>query len=173
MIVEHSLTRRGDYTIRAVLALARSEERQKAREIAAEMDIPLNYPPSDSGHARPASDAHLRCRAYGGYRLSRSPADVSLLEVVELAEGPIEARACALLGGPCDWEQVCPLHETWDQSTRLLRQHLAGTDFAELAAIDELIEEGRYQIEDDPTHAVAVARRGVRRQQTASGAGAA
>jgi len=42
--MQASLGRKGDYSVRAVLDLARHHgDRRKAREIAGEMDIPLRY----------------------------------------------------------------------------------------------------------------------------------
>ena len=69
-----------------------------------------------------------------------------MLEVVEAAEGPLRAERCALAEGPCRWEAVCPLHETWSTATATLREVLAATTLAEVAARDRSIEMGTYPI---------------------------
>ena len=163
--MEHTLTRKGDYTVRAVLSLARHHvgERRKARQIASEMDVPLAYLRQILANLVQYEVLRSVAGPDGGYELCESPDQITLLRVIELAEGPIEARACALSGGPCDWETVCPLHETWARGTELLRQHLAGTTFSELAEVGRSIETGHYEWPSDiPPHAVTVIRRGLR-----------
>jgi DNA-binding IscR family transcriptional regulator len=44
---------------------------------------------------------------------------------------------------------VCPLHETWGAATAALRDTLAGTSLATLAARDEAIEAGTYPVPTD------------------------
>jgi DNA-binding IscR family transcriptional regulator len=71
---------------------------------------------------------------------------ISLLDVIEAGEGPLRAERCALGDGPCRWEAVCPLHETWGAATAALRDTLAGASLATLAARDEAIEAGTYPV---------------------------
>ncbi len=161
-----ALGHKGDYSVRAVLDLARhyGQGRRKSREIASEMEIPRKYLPQVLAnlihHGLLVSAAGPR----GGYSLARTPADISLLDVVEAAEGPVEAEQCALRGGPCDWDHVCPLHESWARGQALLIQHLAATSFAELAENDALIEAGTYDVPTEGAHR----RRPRRGQRTAS-----
>src|SRR5262245_52533339 len=111
-----TLTKRGDYAVRAALALANAYEAdgyRKIREIAEEMDLPVKYTPQILNLLAKAGLAVARAGKQGGYRLSRPPAEVSVLEVVEAAEGPLHTERCTLRGGPCHWDNVCPLHHIW------------------------------------------------------------
>lgn len=47
----------------------------------------------------------------GGYRLSRSPADISLYEIVSLFEKMDEPDLCPFGPGWCGKEAPCPLHD--------------------------------------------------------------
>jgi Rrf2 family protein len=85
----------------------------------------------------------------GGYRLARPPDEVSLLEVVEAGEGPLVPARCALGEGPCRWEAVCPLHESWSAASSALREELAATSLADIAERDRAIENGTYAIPAD------------------------
>ena len=59
--------------------------------------------------------------------------------------------SAALSGeGPCHWELVCPMHETWSAATEALRDTLAQVTLATLAARDEAIEAGTYPTPAEP-----------------------
>jgi Rrf2 family protein len=140
--VQIALDRRGDYSVRAVLDLARhyGTGRRKAREIARVMDIPVRYLPQLLTPLVRGGLVAATAGPEGGYALTREPATVSLLEVIEAAEGPLESPVCVLRGGPCDWAETCPVHEPWSRARSALAAELRGTTFAELASIDAAIE---------------------------------
>lgn len=60
----------------------------------------------------------------GGYRLSTSLADLNLLEVVEMVEGPTETGECVLREGPCPGNESCPVHEAWLSARSELTERL-------------------------------------------------
>lgn len=147
-----TLSRRGDYVMRSALALAGafpSGQARKLRELVAETEIPATFASQILADLVRARLASSRAGRDGGYRLVRSPGEISVLEVIEAAEGPLRAERCAIGEGPCRWESVCPLHETWLAATDGLRELLAGTTLAEVAARDAAIEAGTYRLEGD------------------------
>lgn len=156
-----TLSRRGDYATRAALCLAGAFEDsgyRKIRELVAETEIPATFAAQILSDLVRAGLVTSRAGKQGGYRLTRGPDEVSMLEVVEAAEGPLRPEHCALGAGPCRWERVCPLHETWSQVTSGLRAVLAETSLAEVAARDREIALGTYEIPQDShrSHPVAV-----------------
>lgn len=158
-----ALERRGDYSVRAVIDLARhyGEGRRKAREIASVMDIPVRYLPQLLAPLIRRGLVAATAGPDGGYALARDPASISVLEVIEVAEGPLESPRCVLRGGPCDWDETCPLHETWGRARAALAVELGRTTLADLAAADAEIER-RPQRPRQSAHIEPVARRGVR-----------
>src|SRR6266511_3964312 len=80
--------------------------------------------------------AQAKAGRNGGYRLTRSPAEVSLLEVVEAAEGSFALERCILRGGPCYWQAVCAVHEAWSAAVQACRDSLRSTSLADLARAD-------------------------------------
>lgn len=138
-----AMGRRGDYSVRAVLDLARHYEggRRKARQIAVNKDIPRQYLPQILAPLVRAGLIDAFAGPDGGYRLSREPSKVNLLEVVEAAEGPVASGQCVLRGGPCDRHNQCPLHESWLAAQEALCAKLREVDFAELASADRILEE--------------------------------
>ncbi|MDA8312184.1 MAG: Rrf2 family transcriptional regulator [Actinomycetota bacterium] len=156
-----TLSKRGDYVMRSAIALARAYETggpRKIREVVAQTEVPRTFASQILADLVRAGLATSRAGRDGGYRLSRPPEEISVLEVVEAAEGPLRAERCALGEGPCRWEAVCPLHETWGRATSRLAELLAGTTLAEVAARDADIEAGRYRVPADAhrSHAGAV-----------------
>jgi Rrf2 family protein len=134
-----TLSSRGDYVVRAAIALAGvwdSGAYRKAREISDEMELPRSYVPELLGLLAEAGLAESRAGRTGGYRLARDPGTISLLEVIEAAEGPLISRNCPIHGGPCRWEHVCALHPTWQTASEAVRSTLAATTLADVASVD-------------------------------------
>jgi Rrf2 family protein len=97
-----TLSMRGDYVVRAALGLARAWETagyRKIRDITDEMALPATYTPQILGHLARAGLATARAGRDGGYRLSRPPEEITMLEVVEAAEGDLLLGRCTLRGG--------------------------------------------------------------------------
>ncbi|MEX2505016.1 MAG: Rrf2 family transcriptional regulator [Egicoccus sp.] len=142
-----TLGKRADYSVRAVVDLAHhyGQGRRTAREIAAEMEIPVNFLPALLAELVRAGLVVSVAGRSGGYGLARPPADLSLLEVIEAAEEE-PTRECVLRGGPCRWQDACAVHEPLADAREALRRSLAGTSFADILARDadlELAEQAR------------------------------
>ncbi len=157
------LGRRADYAIRATLALASgypSGELCKARTIAEEMAIPQSYIPQILAELVRAGIADSVAGRDGGYRLARDPGDVTLLEVVEAADGEVISTSCVLRSGPCRWEDLCAVHVPWARAQFALLDSLAEVTFADITAIDAALVDGTYRIPDDVLPARERARAG-------------
>ncbi len=159
--MDMTLSKRGDYVMRSAISLARSFEvgtHRKIREVVAETEVPQTFASQILADLVRSGLATSKAGRDGGYRLARPPAEISVLEVIEAAEGPLRSERCALGEGPCRWEAVCPLHETWSQATATLRELLSRTTLAEVAARDAAIEAGTYAVPADAhrSHPVAV-----------------
>jgi len=141
-----TLSKRGDYVMRAAIYLARAsvETPRKIREVVAETEVPSAFASQILSDLVRAGIATSKAGRGGGYQLSRNASSISALEIVEAAEGPLAAERCALGAGPCKWDTVCPLHETWFAATQQVRGVLAQTSLAELTSRDEAIELGTY-----------------------------
>ena len=143
--MQTTLGSKGDYSVRAVLDLARAHgsSRRKSREISDRMAIPPKYLPQVLGDLIRAGLVESVAGPGGGYSLSRPPAEVSLLDVVEAAEGPVRNSKCLLRGGPCHWESKCSLHDAWAHAQDKMIEELANTNFATLVAQDIAMEKNR------------------------------
>jgi Rrf2 family protein len=141
-----TLSRRGDYVVRAAISLARAWNGnggyRKIREISEEMRIPASYTPQLLGLLARADLAEARAGRRGGYRLTRAPTEISMVDVIEAAEGRLVSRHCPIRGGPCRWDEVCAVHPTWVKASAAIRSVLEQTSLAQIAAVDRLLEPG-------------------------------
>ncbi len=131
------LTHRGSYAIRAVLALARAadDEVVPARRIAREMDIPVRFLPQVLGDLNRAGIVEARLGRAGGYRLSRPPSQISLLDILEAAEGDARRQTCVLSGRPCGQGiDPCEVHEMFYDAQQAILDRLAETSVDEVVA---------------------------------------
>ncbi len=157
------LSKRGDYVVRSAIALANGyglPAPKKLRQISVEMGVPRTFVSQILGDLVQAGIATSFFGANGGYRLTRAPEEITLLDVVEAGEGPLESDTCVLGDEPCHWESVCPLHETWSSATAAMRAELAATTLATLVERDRAIAAGTYNVvghRQAPSHAVEAA----------------
>ena len=70
---------------------------------------------------------------HGGYRLSADLQKTSLLDVIELMEGPTDDGTC-VLGGDCAIEVPCVAHQAWIEARGALLERLAATPIAAVHA---------------------------------------
>jgi len=129
------LTRRGDYAVRAMLALAarRGASATSVREIARAMGIPAGFLPRVMGDLARAGLVSSRTGRSGGYALTRPPARISLLEVIEAVEGDSRRTSCVLRGGPCGRDGHCPVHDVFIGAQDALLKQLARASLADTA----------------------------------------
>ena len=158
-----TLGKHGDYAVRAALDLARHwEERpRKAREIAESMDIPLDFLKRILSELVAQGLLTSTAGPNGGYHLTQSPESITLLDVIEPTERLRSPDKCILRGGPCDWSDACPIHDTWLIAQKAFADTLDLTSLAQLARADQDIENDDVA-PFNPVHHTATIRRGTR-----------
>ena len=92
-----AITTKSPYAVRALAELARrgGESPVPIGEIAKARDIPVQFLEGLFATLRRAGVLQSQRGVKGGYRFARAPADVTVLEVVELLEGDLGADADA------------------------------------------------------------------------------
>ena len=133
------LTKRGDYAVRAMLALARGSGNGllSARRIAEAMDIPVRFLPQVLADLQRAGLVEAAAGRTGGYRMAKDAATVSLLDVIEAVEGDSRRQSCVLRGGPCGVNGTCDVHDVFFAGQEALRGTFARFTLAELAVADD------------------------------------
>jgi Rrf2 family protein len=133
--VRLELTKRGDYAIRAMLALACGGGRRmlSAPRIAEEMAIPPRFLPQVMGDLVRAELVTSESGRAGGYRLARPASAISLLAIIEAVEGDSRRQTCVLRGGPCSAGGVCAVHAAFFAAQDALLAELGGVSLADVA----------------------------------------
>ncbi len=128
------LTKRGDYAVRVMLALARAPLGRllSVRRLAEEMTIPVRFLPQVMSNLTAAGLVRAETGRSGGYRLARPAATITLLDVVEAVEGDSRRRTCVLRGGPCGLDGFCDVHDVFFSAQDAM---LAALDGAVLDAL--------------------------------------
>ncbi|HET6379845.1 MAG TPA: Rrf2 family transcriptional regulator [candidate division Zixibacteria bacterium] len=128
------LTRRGDYAVRAMIVLADGAGRQlTGRELASATGIPAAFLPQVMGDLVRAGLVRTRQGRSGGYRLAREPERISLLQIVEAAEGDSRRRTCILRGGPCGaGGSHCRVHSSFFAAQEAMLTTLAQRTLADV-----------------------------------------
>jgi Rrf2 family protein len=130
------LTHRGAYAIRAVLTLAREDGDHvvPARTIAKRMDIPVRFLPQVLGDLSRAGLVEARLGRAGGYRLARDPSLISVLDVIEAAEGDARRQTCVLTGMHCGEETPCDVHIVFAEAQVAILERLSRSTVADVLA---------------------------------------
>ena len=138
-----TLSLRGDYAVRAMLALAEHERdgetpngaaapRLSAGRIATRMRIPQRFVAHVLSDLVSAGLVVGSTGRNGGYRLSLPPEEVDLLRIVDAAEPEQLPARCVLRGIPCDPDGRCAAHDAFSRAGAVLRAELGATTLASL-----------------------------------------
>ena len=128
------ITRQADYALRAVKYLARLSPGEKASTsaIALQQSIPPSFLAKIISQLSIAGLIHTARGAHGGVFLSRSAADISILDVVEAIDGPITMNECTTNPNTCSFSSDCVLHDLWCDTRLELITKLKKTTFSQI-----------------------------------------
>ena len=133
------ISTKGRYSIRILLDLA--EHRTGAyvpmKDVAARQEISLKYIERLMPALRTAGLVDSVHGIGGGYRLSKDPADCTLWEILQAAEGDMAPVVCLQSGAaPCGRASESRTLPVWEGFYRLSREYFAGITLADLMAGD-------------------------------------
>jgi Rrf2 family protein len=130
------ITRQADYAVRAVLYLSRMGNNQRAATstVAKEQSIPPSFLAKIISQLSIAGLLHTSRGARGGVTLAREPKEITLLEVIEAIDGPIQLNECVGENATCTFDHDCPLRPVWCEAQEQLVNRLKGTNFEQLLA---------------------------------------
>lgn len=128
------LSRAGEYAVRCVLYLAqrRPGEVVPRWAVAQAMEIPEPFLAKIGQQMARAGILEILQGAKGGYRLRRSPREISLLEVVEAVMGELFLNDCLVRPESCSRSPHCMVHRVWCKAREQLRQTLSEANFQSL-----------------------------------------
>jgi len=128
------LTRQADYAVRAVLYLAerKPDERVTTAEVGREQHIPLTFLTKIMAQLSAAGLVLATRGSHGGIALARPAEAVSLLDIVEAIEGPVQLNACVTDPTACPMGSACRVQAVWCEAQTDLVTRLKNTTFASL-----------------------------------------
>lgn len=125
--MKFTLQRKTDLAIRTLNVLAESGTRWRASELAEAIDSTPEFIPQVLAPLVRAGWVESRRGPNGGYRLQSEPTAISVRDVIEAVEGPIDTAGCVLRGVPCGTEGNCALHDAWSRAMDALLTELGHT----------------------------------------------
>lgn len=111
------ISHKTDYSLKIILYLSGCYPDGMAhiKQIADSQDIPKKFLEQILLLLKKGGFVSSKQGPYGGYFLSRSPAEISVGDVVRFVEGPIHPISCIAPGSEesCNFAQVCVFRDIW------------------------------------------------------------
>lgn len=129
------LTRAADYGVRVMMHLAGLPRGTRVThpELAAAVEVPESFL-SKVLQALAKSALILSHRgSQGGFELAVSPADVSVLDIVEAIQGPMRLNVCLASQAACGRLPLCAAHFVWQEAQAAMVAVLMDATLAKLA----------------------------------------
>ena len=129
------LSTRSRYGLRAmmVLAMSQSEDPMMTKEIAERQNLPATYLEQLMLTLRKSGLVNATRGAKGGYVLSRNSTQMTLAQIVEALEGPLDIADCADVPNCCQSPDACALKEIFNSANKALFDIFNSVTLAELA----------------------------------------
>ena len=139
------ISTKGRYALRMLLDLAEGPagEYIALKDIAARQDISKKYLEQIVPVLNRGGILATNRGFQGGYRLARTPAEITVGEILRLTEGNLAPVDC--LSGPentCPRREGCPTLDVWKGLERVISEYLDGITLEQLAARNK--EAGKY-----------------------------
>ena len=132
------LSTRGRYGARALVELAKihGQGPLSLKEIASRQNIPLKYLEQIAMVLKDAGIVKSVRGPSGGYELSKSPGDLTLLEIIEVLEGSMSFVRCVKDPNSCSQVESCAFNDLWKRVAQETRKILRSVTLADMAKSD-------------------------------------
>lgn len=127
------LSRKGDYGIILACALAKNTKSKpiSLSKIASEYNLPQKFVARLASTLKNFGILKSKEGLKGGYTLARQPEEITLFEILDALEGPLDHYKCCS-GGLCRIEEVCPSKGPWAKIAQDLSYALKEKSLADL-----------------------------------------
>ncbi len=135
------ITRRTDYAIRVLLALAKKPQgtRIPTQVIQTTMLVPRAFLLRIIAELSKAGLVETYPGPRGGLELKKDPSEINLRTVWEALEGPLIISECVASPEECPLNEGCPVNARWARIQRLVLAELENATLAELASEAKLL----------------------------------
>ena len=118
------IMRRTDIALRALRALDATEAVLQASHLADHTGATPQFIPQVLNPMVRAGWIESETGPRGGYRLTADLAEKSILELIELMEGPTDDGRCVVRPSECTPGEPCALHDSWTWARAALVERL-------------------------------------------------
>jgi len=146
------ITRASDYAVRVMIHLAGLPPGSRVRhpELSRATDVSGHFLSKVLQQLVRSRLVQSRRGAGGGFELAVPAATVSLLDVVEAIEGPVQLNQCIAEGPSCDRKSWCPAHQVWAEAQAAIANILGAASMASLAAQAKSDSAPVYRLHEKP-----------------------
>jgi Rrf2 family protein len=130
------IRRNTDYALRLMVGLARHPDQDSVstRVLAEEQEVSYQLACKLMQRLHEAKLVASCMGPKGGFRLKRRPAEINLLEIIEVAQGPLRLNQCLRKAGACPRAKICPLRGRIGELQGRMGEYLRGVTLEELAS---------------------------------------
>ncbi len=125
------LNKRTDLALRAMEELCVRETRVAGPELAEALKTTRQYLPQILNPLVKARWVRSTPGPNGGYETLVQLEDLSVLQLIELMEGPTDNGTCVLNGNTCPQDDLCALHGAWQHARAALMEELGDLTLAD------------------------------------------
>ena len=144
------ISRTSQYAIQSLIYIATQEQGAPilSREVAERLQVPAAYL---------AKIMQVLCRGglvnsyrgrLGGFCLREDPADIDLMRILSITEGPEFTKDCVLGLKICSDETACPMHQKWKP---IKEEIILMLKMQTLATLSDAVKGGKYRLSDIPS----------------------
>ena len=129
------LSTRARYAARLMVELARVGDKTilRKQDLARRTGITADYAAQILIVLKHAGLVRSQRGLQGGFAVGRAPVRITVADVVEAVEGPIQLAPCLDGGRTCERTTACVTRPVWERAGRALRDVLAGMTLKTLA----------------------------------------
>jgi Rrf2 family protein len=130
------ISRKTEYALRGMIYLARkgSSEYVMLKEIGAATRASHVFLAKIFQTLGDAGLVQSSRGAVGGFRLSRGAEEITLKNILEATEGPVQANVCVVDSDACDFSKTCSAHLAWVRVRNIIDAALSEITLKEIAA---------------------------------------
>ncbi len=144
------ISRKAEYALRALVAMARQRKSWQIQELSAKENIPIKFLEQILLALRHGGLLASKRGVGGGYSLRKAAAEISVGEVIRILDGPIALVPCAVTppGEPCTCPdpQTCPLRMLMTDVRRDLASMLDGRTIEDMVKLSPSSGELAFEI---------------------------
>ena len=119
------LSTRGKYGLYAMYYLAQHNgEGPQTLQSISTVGVPKQYLEQILGNLRRAGLLSTVRGAQGGYQMAYPPEEITLRDIIDAVEGPIELSECASSEPSCQRSGSCPVRWVWQRVTDSINHEL-------------------------------------------------